>query len=297
MKLIWIFCFRLFFAFGGRRSQVLPRSSHDPTFYQQPWSPSPLIDEQGFVKELYKRVPGKWEDEQPLRGKHKRIMEDTHARIRQVPGDGNCLFNAIVVALCKVEGGRHYILQEDDFQALRKCAQSLRKKTVDFLEERLRSNPKLFLQGDTYIPAQELLNRFASQYGMSIQEYCDTMRQDGVWAGGPEIVALSNMLHRPIHLYELHVDNNQDGNCIGTKTFCLRRMCCFGSPRFDSREPLHVLSADSRFPDIHPGRQLRDGNHFLAVFPTSVQESAEAIWKPKPLRGGGTLLDKYEDAS
>lgn len=29
------------------------------------------------------------------------------------------------------------------------------------------------------------------------------MRQSSVWGGGPEIVALSNALSRPIHVYEL----------------------------------------------------------------------------------------------
>ena len=44
-------------------------------------------------------------------------------------------------------------------------------------------------------------------------------------------------------------------------------MACFGSPKFDRKEPLHILSADSRFPDIEPKRIRRVGNHFLALFP------------------------------
>jgi hypothetical protein len=46
-------------------------------------------------------------------------------------------------------------------------------------------------------------------------------------------------------------------------------MACFGSPRFDKQQALHILSADSRFPDIRPGQQLAHGNHFLAVFPVN----------------------------
>lgn len=53
------------------------------------------------------------------------------------------------------------------------------------------------------------------------------------------------------------------------KEFCLRRMACFGSPKYDRKEPLHILSADSRFPDVAPGRQVASGNHFLALFPYS----------------------------
>lgn len=51
--------------------------------------------------------------------------------------------------------------------------------------------------------------------------------------------------------------------------FTLRRMACFGSPRYDRREPLHILSADSRFPDVEPKRIRRVGNHFLALFPVT----------------------------
>ena len=51
--------------------------------------------------------------------------------------------------------------------------------------------------------------------------------------------------------------------------FTLRRMACFGSPRYDRREPLHILSADSRFPDVEPKRIRTVGNHFLALFPVT----------------------------
>ena len=30
------------------------------------------------------------------------------------------------------------------------------------------------------------------------------MRKQTEWGGGPEIVVLANVLHRPIHVYELH---------------------------------------------------------------------------------------------
>jgi hypothetical protein len=210
---------------------------------------------------------------------------DVPAQIRQVPGDGNCLFNAIVVCLSKAERGRHY--QFHDFDELRHCAQALREKAMDFLHKAQKSR-SLYLQGDSYINAHDLLEQFADQYGISSQEYCETMRQDGVWAGGPEIVALCNLLKRPIHLYELHVTttttttSNGDNNNSKQKQFCLRRMCCFGSPKYDSREAIHVLSADSRFPDVSPGRQLREGNHFLSVFPAP----ASARRQPR-IRGGG----------
>ena len=79
--------------------------------------------------------------------------------------------------------------------------------------------------------------------------------------------------------------------------FRLRRMACFGSPKFDRQPALHILSADSRFPDISPGQQLASGNHFLALIPESVMCSIErdkagtkqkrSMKKGASIRGGG----------
>lgn len=273
----------------SNKSGGLPRSTSEVGFYTEPWCPSNQIDGQGFLCHQYRRIPGLWEEDEPVKGKHNskqsqhnhnhNHLMDIPAQIRQVPGDGNCLFNAIVVCLSKAERGRHY--QFHDFEELRHCAQALREKAMDFLHTKKTKTRSLYLQGDSYINAHDLLEQFADQYGITSQEYCETMRQDGVWAGGPEIVALCNLLKRPIHLYELHVTTSTTENNSKQKQFCLRRMCCFGSPKYDSREAIHVLSADSRFPDVSPGRQLREGNHFLSVFP------APAARRQPRIRGGG----------
>lgn len=135
----------------------------------------------------------------------------------------------------------------------------------------------LFLQGDEYISSTELLAAASSQFNIDGEEYCTLMRNEGYWGGGPEIVALCNYLRRPIHVYELvpknndnsghHTHNDSDGGKVRTSDrFALRRMACFGSPKFDRKSPLLILSADSRFPDLEPKRARRAGNHFLALF-------------------------------
>ncbi len=63
-------------------------------------------------------------------------------------------------------------------------------------------------------------------------------------------------------------------------------MACFGSPRYDRREPLHILSADSRFPDVEPKRIRRVGNHFLALFP---------VTKKSVGGGGGGGLNQFRN--
>lgn len=112
------------------------------------------------------------------------------------------------------------------------------------------------------------------------------MRKESYWGGGPEIVALCNYLQRPIHIYELIPTeevatpsstpsttttnmNEAYNNIKVSNQFTLRRMACFGSPKFDRKEPLHILSADSRFPDVEPRRVRKIGNHFLALFPVN----------------------------
>lgn len=153
------------------------------------------------------------------------------------------------------------------------------------------SSRRLFLQGDEYISSSELLNAASSQFNIDGEEYCSLMRNEGYWGGGPEIVALCNYLKRPIHVYELIPKEDSSITVVGSESgssnkgadgggssecrirtsdrFTLRRMACFGSPKFDRNSPLHILSADSRFPDVDPKRVRKAGNHFLALFPLS----------------------------
>jgi hypothetical protein len=158
----------------------------------------------------------------------------------------------------------------------------LRADAVACLRQRHR---RLFLQGRENLKANELVSAAAQQYGLTADEYCASMQQDCVWGGGPEIVALSNLLQRPIHVYELAIQQQRPPGTA--PAFCLRRMACFGSPKFDRRTALHILSADSRFPDVTPGNQLAAGNHFLAVFPQQLKRRVPNTHrKRRKLRGG-----------
>jgi hypothetical protein len=240
--------------------KTLPRSSN--TIRETPWTPSFKIDNQGFLDSFYHRMPGDWEKEVRL---HTLVTTHEPVQIRQVPGDGNCLFHSISLALYHAVNGSHWRQNPND--DLYAQSRHLRHQAVACLRHNQR---RLYIQGRETVRARDLVEAAAHQYKMSASDYCQTMQQDCVWGGGPEIVALCNVLQRPIHVYELATcQNNQ---------FLLRRMACFGSPKFDQRKALHLLSADSRFPDLEPGQQMSSGNHFLAVFPMLVK---------KRIRGGG----------
>lgn len=314
-------------------STSIPRSSDRigvSYAHYPPWNPSPNIDDNGFILPKYNRISGEWEKEVKLRKKDRISLHNSPATIRQVPGDGNCLFHSISVAWVHATNGTHLEMKSPDtMEWLYRNSAKLRQLAVDCLEERRKL---LFLQGQEYLKATDLVEAAASQYGISGSEYCDLMRQESYWGGGPEIVALCNVLQRPIHVYELHVPEDEDndekqkhsrksrtrgyyrrGYSISSQgspcsSFVLRRMACFGSPKFDRSPALHILSADSRFPDLRPGEQLESGNHFLAIFPEPLSEGRKSQAedeeeKKQLIRGGGSAnhgciqpLDEYRDS-
>ena len=257
-----------------------------------PWNPSNQIDDAGFLQSAYARIPGQWEAEIALGGKHQNPLhlELVQCRIRQVPGDGNCLFHSISTCMARAVNGTT-IQYPNHLGWLYRHSASLRQQAVECLRQKRKV---LFLQGNEYLRAKDLVEAAAAQYGITGKDYCDLMQQDSYWGGGPEIVALCNVLKRPIHVYELATSRNPHGG----NGFVLRRMACFGSPKFDKKEPFHILSADSRFPDVAPGKQLSSGNHFLAVFPIPEQQAALEEWikrekkrrkkrRKQQVRGGG----------
>jgi len=249
---------------------------------------SPL-DSRGFLREVYPV------HELPL-----------SMRVRQVPGDGNCLFNALSVALHYAETGQH---GANSLPELRNLSGTMRQLAVDVLtgsrnisasvakiEEHFRDinaasgsgrklrtraasgglclggrRRRLYLEHGQRVSPEHLVQSVAETYDTSCDVYCQRMRQDGKWGGGPEIVALSNALRRPIHVYELLSADSR---------FFMRLIARFGSPKFDDLEALHILSADSRFPSVRPGDQSLTGNHFLALFPCEGEAQGDHLRPP-----------------
>jgi hypothetical protein len=141
--------------------------------------------------------------------------------------------------------------------AMMNMSTCLRQLSVDTL---LREDLVLVMEGNENTTTAGLLQTVAEHYNISARKYCANMRLCHTWGGGPEIVALSNALERPIHVYEL---------CIGgifSKSFALKACARFGTPHFNDKTAIHILCADGRFPNLTPGHHKRVGDHFLALF-------------------------------
>lgn len=93
-----------------------------------------------------------------------------------IPGDGRCLFRAIMYG-AQLRGGED--AQNKSWQ--RESADELRQKVVDELVKR-REETEWFIEGD-------------------FDAYTKRMRQSHVWGGEPELLMASHVLKMPISVY------------------------------------------------------------------------------------------------
>lgn len=155
--------------------------------------------------------------------------------IRQVPGDGGCLFHAIASWISYIKLHLH---PKFDWK-MRSISNKLRRIAITTLT----SNQTLHIENDDIIDGYTLLDVVCKQYNMSQGDYCRIMLDPKTWGGGPEIIAISNHMKCPIYIYQL--------NSTGTKRFekpkfCLTLFTKVGSPKYDDVEPLHLLCCDGR---------------------------------------------------
>ena len=209
-----------------------------------------------------------------------------HFLVRQVPGDGSCLFHAVGAWLSHIAHLSDQQFRSDTNITKRNIRGDTEKKTriqsignahfdrnMRYFSKRLRDlsvdvlqkeNLTLWVEEGETMSASHVVQLIAEHFNTTPDGYYQLMR-DGAWGGGPEVVALSNHLRIPIHVYKLV-----------TKTrfpwfvprFELEVCAKFGSPAFDFfAKPIHILCADGRYPHITPGEQKESGDHFLALFP------------------------------
>ncbi|KAL3822174.1 hypothetical protein ACHAXA_008190 [Cyclostephanos tholiformis] len=186
------------------------------------------------------------------------------ARIRQVPGYGSCLFQAIAVGVLFVPNdsadqehvsGRRFP-HISNAEATR-YSSTLRAQAVKTLKDGIENHTLIGLQHGDTISVTSLVNMAASRYGMTFDEYLFEMRQENVWGGIPEIVALAHCLRRQIVMLETCP------SYPGDNEICLKEIARFG--KYSTSNPIYILSANQRFP-MENGKLKKD--HFLTVFPS-----------------------------
>ena len=142
-------------------------------------------------------------------------------RMRNVPGDGDCMFQA--VALCTSTsmglGGNASLL--------RSVASETRYVVAQIL-----ANPKgvLHVQGKRLVRARDLLRSAAMEENLTPAEYIQQILDHKLQGGGPELTVLSNVLRRPISIYEITDYNvtSRDGDTSTTNTCHIQCVGCFG---------------------------------------------------------------------
>jgi hypothetical protein len=202
-----------------------------------------------------------------------KAVEPVQVQIRQVPGNGSCLFHAIAAGILYNDSSstKQNKKQHPTMSEILQLSSQLRTQAVDVLANGIKHNKELVMQKEETICAAELVSLASQQYEITPDEYLNRMRDEKVWGGGPEIVALANRLGRHIVLLEtLHCDSTMSSELSNSldDSICLKVSARFGSSQLEHDElksPIYILSSNQRFPECR--REARD-NHFLAVFPS-----------------------------
>jgi OTU-like cysteine protease len=193
--------------------------------------------------------------------------------LRNVPGTGDCMFSAVALAsLTSLGLGGNNALLNSISQETRNVVASVLENT---------NGGSLVITKKRVVGAATLLKSASRQEGMSQEEYLRKLRltgpEGGLWGGGPELTVLSNVLRRPISIYELDPqsptsDNNQNIICQGV----------FGEDFF--HDPLDNMPrhAPSAVLD-HPWPGAFGWHLHILVVDASLQEKHACVLLPQPI--------------
>ena len=154
--------------------------------------------------------------------------------MRNVPGEGDCMFLAVALAAATSMG-----LGGND-ALLRAISRETRAVVAQVMNS---TNGTLHIEGNRIVPARSLLESAAKQEGLSSEMYLELLQKEGrdggLYGGGPELTVLSNVLRRPISIYELPAGkegwnlSERKNNAGGADTCQVKCMGVFGNPVFE----------------------------------------------------------------
>jgi hypothetical protein len=175
-------------------------------------------------------------------------QKDERFTLRNVPGDGDCMFLAVALATQLSMGLDHSVTGEDDLPRLESMAQ----ETRNVVSRVLQSSGSLVIDKDQPpVSARALLASAVAKEDTTTEDYLERLetigRLGGMYGGGPELAVLSNILRRPISIFELASDD-----LLTEKECRIERQGTFGC--FDDPLPedsaipfswhLHILVVD-----------------------------------------------------
>ena len=119
----------------------------------------------------------------------------TRFTMKNVPGEGNCIFLAVTLA------SLHSVGLGTNDALLNSMSRETRQVVANVLSR--KSGTLVTMEGKRLVSTASLLKSAANTEGVSTDEYIQMLRDGSLHGGEVELTVLSNILRRPISIYEL----------------------------------------------------------------------------------------------
>lgn len=188
--------------------------------------------------------------------------------MRNVPGQGDCMFLAVALAtLTSVGLGGNDAL-------LRSISRETRQVVATVLEA---DTGNLVIERNRLVPAKTLLKSAAKTEGLSPEQYLTLLRKEGrnggLYGGGPELTVLANVLRRPISIYELFKDEDEDGRSpLEPGVQPIQQVGVFGAETFP--DPLQSIPDSAVLSSTQPAGAYSWHLHILVLDVSATEKHA-----------------------
>jgi OTU-like cysteine protease len=192
--------------------------------------------------------------------------------MRNVPGDGDCMFQAVALAAATSSGlGANMAL-----------LRSIVKETRQIVASILESDGNLYITDSRFVSTKQLLGSASKAEGLSPESYLELLRKEGkdggLYGGGLELTVLSNVLRRPISIYEMSDDDfTREGEYVCCNIICKG---VFGSPLFE--DPCRHIHDSAILSDLQPGAY--SWHMHILVVNTDVDNKHACVLLPQETR-------------
>jgi hypothetical protein len=216
------------------------------------------------------------DDDGPRQKQQQAKNNHNHHRftMRNVPGDGDCMFLAVSLAAATSMGlgGNDALLR------------AISRETRSVVAQVLESPGNLHISKTRIVTAHDLLQSAAQKLGLrdDTDAYLELLRKEGneggLYGGGPELTVLANVLRRPISIYEIDDYFNQPENKEERTKEC--RIVCkgtFGDGLFE--DPCATIPNSAILSGVQPGAY--SWHLHILVLDVSLEEKHACVLLPE----------------